>query len=124
MAADDSRLIPGHIIYMMAVMLAIPAIILLLSGDLFWLEGWAFGIWYIILNTSIVIYLYSHNPALLAERFKFPGTSGDKEWDKYFAIAIGLTFLAWIVVIPLDAKRYGWTVGFPVWLKPSELSGC
>lgn len=28
-----------------------------------------------------------------------------------------LAFLAWLIIMPLDAKRYGWTAYFPVWLK-------
>jgi len=31
-------------------------------------------------------------------------------------------FLAWIVIMPLDAKRYAWSGPFPLWLK--ALGGC
>ncbi len=117
MAADDNEITTGHIVYMIAVMLAIPALILVLSGDLLWLEGWAFCIWYILLTSSVVIYLYRHNPALLAERFRNPGTGGEKEWDRYFITIIGLAYFAWIIVMPLDAKRFGWTPPLPAWIK-------
>ena len=39
--------------------------------------------------------------------------SGDWFWVD--GLLIG--FIAWIVVMPLDAKRYGWTACFPLWLK-------
>lgn len=123
MAVYDNRLTPGRIIYMTAFMLAIPVLVLFLSGDLLWPEGWAFGIWYIVLSLSTVIYLYRHDPALLAERLRRPGTGGEKEWDRYFIIAIKLAFSAWIAIMPLDAKRYGWTVGFPAWLKALGMIG-
>lgn len=117
MAVDDDRITPGRIIYMVAVMLAIPALIIALSGDWLWLEGWAFSIWYILLSSSVIIYLYHHNPGLLAERFRHPGTGGEKEWDKYFVTALGLAYFAWVIVMPLDAKRFGWTPPLPVWVK-------
>lgn len=117
MDVDDIRLTPGRIIYMIAVMLAIPAIILALSGDWLWLEGWAFCAWYILLSLSVVIYLYRRNPDLLAERFRRPGTGGEKEWDSYFLIAIALSYFAWVIVMPLDAKRFGWTPALPAWIK-------
>jgi protein-S-isoprenylcysteine O-methyltransferase Ste14 len=28
-----------------------------------------------------------------------------------------IIFLAWIIVMPLDAKRYDWSTGFPLWMK-------
>lgn len=117
MAVNDSKVKPGQIAYIIIVMLTIPALILLLSGDWLWIEGWAFSIWYIVLSLSTVIYLYRNDPALLAERFRRPGTGGEEEWDKYFVIAIALAYFAWIIVMPLDAKRFGWTTGFPPWIK-------
>lgn len=123
MAEASDALTTIRVIYTMAVILTIPAMILLLSGDWLWIEGWVFGIWYIGLSLVTLTYLYRHNPALLAERFRRPGTGGEKKWDQYVITAIGLAFLAWIIIMPLDAKRYGWTVGFPVWLKALGVIG-
>lgn len=123
MAEAGDALTTIRVIYTMAVILTIPAMILLLSGDWLWIEGWVFGIWYIGLSLVTLTYLYRHNPALLAERFRRPGTGGEKKWDQYVITAIGLAFLAWIIIMPLDAKRYGWTVGFPVWLKALGVIG-
>ena len=117
MVVKDGKITPGQVVYWMVFMLTVPALVLFLSGDWAWPEGWLFGAWYVIMGTSIMIYLYYENPALLAERFRRPGTGGEKKWDKYFLLAMGLAFLAWLVIMPLDAKRYGWTAGFPAWLK-------
>ncbi len=117
MAAKEDKPAPGQIIYWMVFMLTVPALVLFLSGDWLWLEGWLFGLWYVIMSTSIMAYLYFKNPALLAERFRQPGTGGEKKWDEYFLLAMGLAFFAWVIIMPLDAKRYGWTSGFPAWLK-------
>jgi protein-S-isoprenylcysteine O-methyltransferase Ste14 len=54
---------------------------------------------------------------LLAERFKQPGTGNEKGWDRYFVYASQILFWAWIVIMPLDAKRFGWSPDFPMWLK-------
>lgn len=123
MAVDDNKVTAGRIIYMIVIILAIPALVLFLSGDWSWVEGWIFSIWYIILNSMTVVYLYRNDPGLLAERFRHPGTGGEKEWDKYVIMAIKLAFIAWIVIMPLDAKRFEWSDGFPAWLKALGLAG-
>ena len=66
---------------------------------------------------TIIIYLYRNDPELLAERYKKPGTGNQKGWDKYFVSILLIAFITWIVIMPLDSKRYGWTRYFPVWLK-------
>lgn len=63
--------------------LIFPTLLLLLSGDWLWLEGWIFGIWFLVLCFTTIAYLYRHDPALLAERYKKTGTGNQKRWDKY-----------------------------------------
>jgi protein-S-isoprenylcysteine O-methyltransferase Ste14 len=94
-----------------------PALLLLLSGDWFWIEGWIFTVWFLALCYAAISYLYRNDPALLAERYKKPGSLNQQGWDRYVVIGLILGFLAWIIVMPLDAKRFEWTTGFPVWLK-------
>jgi protein-S-isoprenylcysteine O-methyltransferase Ste14 len=97
--------------------LIFPALILLLSGDWLWIEGWIFNAWFIALCATTIIYLYRHDPALLVERYKQPGTANQNGWDKYVVIGLVVGFIAWIVIMPLDAKRFGWSVNFPLWVK-------
>lgn len=97
--------------------LIFPALILFLSGDWHWVEGWIFNVWFIALCATTIIYLYRNDPALLAERYKQPGTANQKGWDKYVVYGLVLGFILWIVIMPLDAKKYGWSAGFPLWLK-------
>jgi protein-S-isoprenylcysteine O-methyltransferase Ste14 len=61
--------------------------------------------------------LYRKDPDLLAERYKQPGTANQKGWDKYVVFGLLIGFIIWIVIMPLDAKRFGWTTYFPLWLK-------
>jgi len=66
---------------------------------------------------SNYIYLYQHDPALLAERSKTPGSDNQKQWDKYLLTGAYLMAFVWFIIMPLDAKRFGWSPTFPVWLK-------
>jgi len=107
----------GKIICLMLCILIYPLLILYISGDWFWIEGWIFSIWFIAVFLSCAVYLYRKDPALLAERFRRPGYSNQKGWDKYFLYVLKLVFLVWFVIMPLDVKRFGWSANFPIWLK-------
>jgi len=117
MATEAKRLTPVKIIFSFGYLLIYPLLLLGLAGDWRWVEGWLFSFWFVGLSVVTMIYLYRKDPALLAERFRQPGTGGEKGWDKYFVYAIIVLFPLWIIVMPLDAKRYGWTGEFPLWLK-------
>ena len=97
--------------------LVFPALILFLSGDFTWPEGWIFCIWFILLCFSTILYLYWKDPALLAERYQKPGAGNQERWDVYVVYGIVIGFILWIVIMPLDAKRFGWSPVFPLWLK-------
>jgi len=107
------RFIFGAII----TILIFPAVILFLSGDWLWLEGWIFSLWFVAVVLSDMIYLYWKDPALLAERSKAPGSDNQKQWDKYLLTVIYFIAIVWLIIMPLDAKRFGWSPMFPVWLK-------
>jgi protein-S-isoprenylcysteine O-methyltransferase Ste14 len=94
-----------------------PGIILLLAGDWRWVEGWIFGLWFDAMLLSNMIYLYRFDPALLAERSRRPGSDNQKRWDKYLLTAVYVIALVWLVILPLDARRFGWSPAFPLWVK-------
>ena len=117
MAGGKNKFTVGQIIYMMISIILFPAFILFLAGDWYWIEGWIFSIWFLVMTLSNGIYLQRNDPALLAERQKVHADD-QKGWDMYFVWIAYISFVAWIVIMPLDAKRYGWTaLYFPVWLK-------
>jgi protein-S-isoprenylcysteine O-methyltransferase Ste14 len=107
----------GKLVFGLGYVLVYPALLLFLSGDWLWVEGWIFSVWFVALCFTAIIYLYLRDPALLAERYKLPGTGSQKGWDRYIVYGIVIGFMAWFVVMPLDAKRYGWTGHFPLWFK-------
>jgi protein-S-isoprenylcysteine O-methyltransferase Ste14 len=121
MATEAKKLTPVKMFFAFVYLLIYPLLLLGLAGDWRWIEGWIFSFWFVGFSVVTMIYLYRKDPALLAERFRQPGTGGEKGWDKYFVYAIVVLFPLWIIVMPLDAKRYGWTAEFPIWLKATGL---
>jgi len=117
MVTEKNKLTAGRMLLTAIYILIFPTLILFLSGDWLWVEGWIFNIWFMALCATTIIYLYRNDPALLAERYRRPGTANQTGWDKYVVYGLVLGFILWIVIMPLDAKRYGWSATFPLWLK-------
>ena len=118
MPSENKRITLGAIIFnSLMTALFFPALILFAAGTWHWLEGWIFGLWFDVMALSSMIYTYRHDPALLAERANAPGSGNQKKWDKYLIIGIYIIALAWFILMPLDAKRFGWSPAFPVWVK-------
>jgi protein-S-isoprenylcysteine O-methyltransferase Ste14 len=107
----------GKLVFAAVYILIFPVLILLLAGDWRWIEGWIFDLWFIALCAVVIVHLYSYDPALLAERYKKPGSGGQKGWDRYIVYGLVLGFALWIVIMPLDAKRFLWSPGFALGLK-------
>ncbi len=105
-------------VVMQCILLLIwPALILFISGNWFWVEGWIFGVWFVVVSLSRILYMYHKDPELLQERARDPGTGNQKGWDKYLVYLLVMTFLIWFVTMPLDAERFAWTTNFPLLLK-------
>ena len=103
----------------LGLLLAAAAVIYLglllgLSGDWRWMEGWIFGVWFVSFAAAVLLWLRAKDPALLAERFRMPGTGGESRSDLAIVIGLKLCWLAFFIVPPLDV-RYGWTPRLPLW---------
>jgi protein-S-isoprenylcysteine O-methyltransferase Ste14 len=96
-----------------------PVLLLFLSNNWAWIEGWLFSIWFLLLCYSTIVYLYFKNPELLEERYKKPGTGNQKGWDTFVVVWLAIGFIAWVGIMPLDAERFHWSLEFPVWIKIS-----
>jgi protein-S-isoprenylcysteine O-methyltransferase Ste14 len=99
--------------------LGFAALLLWLSGDWRWVEGWIFGVWWVSFVAALQLWLCSRDPALLAERMRMPGSGGESRSDMAILIGIKVCFLSSIVVPALDV-RFGWTPRLPLW---SEVCG-
>ncbi|MGC9967705.1 MAG: isoprenylcysteine carboxylmethyltransferase family protein [Syntrophobacteraceae bacterium] len=85
----------------MALALFIPA------GTGAWLAGWVYLLVFAVFSVAMTRWLLSHNPGLLEERIGFK--PDQKTWDKLFVVAVNIVFLAWLVLMPLDSVRFGWS---------------
>src|SRR6266498_1737953 len=86
------------------------------AGTLVWRAGWAFLVLFFGFTIALSRWLLRHNPGLLTERMTGIGKPDQKTWDKLFFVVANLFFLAWLVVMPLDAVRFHWSQ-MPPWLQ-------
>jgi protein-S-isoprenylcysteine O-methyltransferase Ste14 len=92
--------------------LAFPALLFVLAGDVRWIEAWLFSVWFVGLSATVIVWLYRKDPELLAERYRLPGSGGQSRWDRVWVYAMALGFVAWFAIMPLDARRFGWSPTF------------
>jgi protein-S-isoprenylcysteine O-methyltransferase Ste14 len=98
-------------------LLSFPALLFVLAGHVRWVPGWLFSGWFLGLCTTVIVWLYRKDPALLAERYRRPGSGGQRGWDQVWVYAIAVAFTAWIALMPLDAVRFGWSPHFATWVE-------
>jgi protein-S-isoprenylcysteine O-methyltransferase Ste14 len=100
-----------------AGMFAVFALALFLAaGTIAWPAGWAFLVLFFGFTIALSAWLLKHNPGLLTERMTGVGKPDHKTWDKVFFVVANVIFLAWLVVMPLDAVRFRWSQ-VPAWLQ-------
>jgi protein-S-isoprenylcysteine O-methyltransferase Ste14 len=88
----------------------------LAAGTVAWPAGWAFLVLFFGFTMAISGWLLRHSPGLLAERMTGMGQANQKTWDKVFYVVANVVFLAWLVLMPLDAVRFRWS-HMPGWLQ-------
>lgn len=106
------KLFVGEFIFLF-LFIALP--LFLAAGTLAWLTGWAFLILFFGSLASLVLWLSRHNPALLQERMAVSHL-GQKAWDKVLYLLLYVFFIPWLILMPLDAVRFHWSL-VPLWLQ-------
>src|SRR5579859_2849804 len=91
-------------------------ILFLTAGTIAWLAGWMFLLLFFGFTVTLSLWLLKHNPELLTERMTGIGKPDQKVWDKAFFAVANVLFIAWLIVMPLDAVRFHWSL-VPVWLQ-------
>ena len=88
-----------------------------LAGDWRWTEGWVYSVIFLLMSFGTLLYLYFYDPALLKERMASPIQKTQKPWDKFLLSLFFVEFLVWFALMPLDARRFGWSPPFPFWIE-------
>jgi protein-S-isoprenylcysteine O-methyltransferase Ste14 len=88
----------------------------LAAGTVAWPAGWAFMALFFGFVVALSLWLLRHNPGLLTERMTGIGKPDQKAWDKVFYLLANVFFLAWLVLMSLDAARFHWS-HIPAWLQ-------
>jgi protein-S-isoprenylcysteine O-methyltransferase Ste14 len=86
------------------------------AGTINWTAGWAFMILFFGCLWLLVLRLARRDPALLEERMKMRPQPGQPLWDRVLLTTIIILWLAWFVLVALDAGRFHWSK-VPVWLQ-------
>ena len=107
------RLLAAKIVGMFVVF---ALVLFLAAGTVVWLAGWAFLVLFFGFTIALSRWLLRHNPGLLTERMTGIGKPDQKTWDKVFFVVANVLFLAWLIVMPLDAVRFHWSQ-MPLWLQ-------
>ena len=96
--------------------LVITAVLFIPAGTVGWLAGWVFIALFCGFNILVVRMLARNDPELLEERMSPPIQRDQPLWDRVLLSVLQLLFVAWLILMALDAVRFGWSE-VPVWLQ-------
>jgi protein-S-isoprenylcysteine O-methyltransferase Ste14 len=93
---------------------AMAALLFVSAGTVRWPQGWIFLVEMGVAAFAGGFWLARHDPGLLAERLGSPIQRGQERSDKIFMAVLILLWVAWFVLMPIDAVRLRLTQ-LPVW---------
>ena len=93
---------------LMAALMFVPA------GTIRWPQAWIYLAEMGITSGLITTWLYIHDPGPLAQRIASPVQREQAAWDRIFMICVIVFFVAWMVIMGLDAVRFQ-ASHVPVW---------
>lgn len=88
---------------------AMGAILFVAAGDWGWPPAWVFLAELGVTSFAVNLWLLRHDPALLESRLSAPVRRDQMPWDRFFILAMIVVFIGWMVLIGLDARRFGWS---------------
>ncbi len=112
----DSNSLRNGILFVLLFIFVVGAAFFISYGSFLWWEAWLLmGLWmlYFILMLTVT---RKHNPRVVEERANSLSRF-TQWWDKLIIIIYQVISISLYVVAGLDVGRFGWTTGFPSWLK-------
>src|SRR5215216_552568 len=109
-------LLTRGLVVLLAEFAVFAALLFVPAKTVLWPAGWVFLVIFFGLGLSLMLWLARDDPELLAERLASPLQRGQPLWDKMFLAAASLLFIAWLILMPLDAMRFEWSE-VPGWLQ-------
>ena len=109
-------MIPRLIVNTLGWVVIMGALLFGAAGTTQWPAGWAFLVEMTLLSFVSGIWLAQHDPALLAERMTLFVQRGQRRWDQIFMMCAAVAWIAWLVLMGLDARRFHWSEVSP-WLQ-------
>jgi protein-S-isoprenylcysteine O-methyltransferase Ste14 len=79
------------------------------AGTFAWPQAWMFMALFFGCSAAIGVWLWQADPDLLAERMKSPVSADQNPRDRAIIGAILIAFVAWLVFMALDARRFDWS---------------
>lgn len=95
-------------------LIALGGILFGAAGDWYWPQAWAFLGETGISTFAVGTWLAYHDPELLKARLSRPFQRDQMPWDRPFLAGAFVAFLGWLVLIGVDARRFGWS-HTPLW---------
>jgi biotin transporter BioY len=115
---QTQRFVMGRreLLVMIAEFLTIAGLLFITAGTIGWIAGWVFIALLCGVTLLTVRMLVRDDPELLRERMSSPVQRNQPLWDRVLLPVFLLLFVAWLILMSLDAVRFGWS-DVPVWLQ-------
>jgi protein-S-isoprenylcysteine O-methyltransferase Ste14 len=104
------------LLIIVAEFLVVIGLLFIPAGTVGWVAGWVFVALLCGITLLVVRMLARNDPELLQERMSSPIQRNQPLWDKVLLPVLMLVFIAWLILMPMDAVRFGWS-DVPVWLQ-------
>lgn len=101
--------------------LSLLAAVFLPAGTIYWPAGWLFVACLFGFTVAVLHLTLTTQSGLLEERTQLRHAD-QKAWDRIYPTLFGIVSLAWLIMAPLDAVRFGWSA-VPLWLQAAGLVG-
>src|SRR5829696_6866364 len=113
---NRKALLAKGVLVLIAEFAVFAALLFVSAGTVLWPAGWVFMTIFFVFALAITLRVGRQGPELLGERMSPPIQRGQPLWDKVFVAAVMLLFVVWLILMPLDAVRFGWSE-VPGWVQ-------